>query len=77
MILPIRPDKPEQRVNSTSSTGRSAANRSLNGNERSSLEMRVTRDEVYFRVDAENGNFLTAIVAILAGACVVVAFILS
>ena len=74
---PISPSAPEQRIKLIKSNGRKTSNSSPAGSARHVLTTRVSPRELLVSVDSDDGNLIIAIVALLCGAGVVIAFILS
>jgi hypothetical protein len=76
-MRPISPDAPAQSMKLVKSTGRQIASNSPAGSDRHSLQIRLSSKELLVSVDSADGNLIIAIVAILAGAGLVLAFIIT
>jgi hypothetical protein len=73
----MTPEAPEQSMKLIKSTGRQIASNNPAGSERHSLQIRLSSKELLVYVDLVDGNLIIAIVAILAGAGLVLALILT
>lgn len=73
----MRDVAPEQRIKLVKSTGRANASNSPAGSERHTLSVRINSRGLSVDVGSGDGNLIIAIVAILASAALILAFILT
>ena len=73
----MRAVAPEQSMKLVKSTGRASASKRPAGSERHTLSVRMSNRGLSVEVASGDGNLIVAIVAVLAAAALVLAFILT
>jgi hypothetical protein len=76
-MRPMSVTAPEQSMKLVKSTGKHTSNSAPAGSERHSLKIRLRPNELFVSVGSEDGNLIIAIVAILTGAGLILAFIIT